>query len=270
MWFCSGTSADVIKRKETPARDRMKAYRQRIKADPEKHSDKLKKDKQRKKIARQRERDRQESLTPRMQKSIALEARMKAAERQRKCRQRKNGKNGVISSDESDDNITPSKVFPTRQAAGKALKRLRVKLPFSPRKRKAVTLKLALEEGNKLEEIKSKSRKDCIPDEVKNKVTSFYNRDDISWAAPGTRDVSILRTTEGIRKCKTIIQKIFMMINVMEAHQIFKEENPDDKVGKSKFFEYRPKNIHNMADIPHNVCICKTHGNMDGMLGGIF
>src|SRR5882757_5769872 len=131
MWFCSGTSADVIKRKETPARDRMKAYRQRIKADPEKHSDKLEKDKLRKKIARQKERDRQETLTPRMQKSIALEARTKAAERQRKCRQMKKRTIVVISSDESDDNVTPSKVFPTRQAAGKALKRLRVKLPFS-------------------------------------------------------------------------------------------------------------------------------------------
>ena len=59
------------------------------------------------------------------------------------------------------------------------------------------------------------------------------------------------------------------MLNVMEAHKIFKDENPYAKIGKSKFFEFRPKNIHIMADIPHNVCICKTHGNMDELLSGI-
>jgi len=143
-----------------------------------------------------------------------------------------------------------------------------VKLPFSPKKRKAVTLQLALEEGNRLE-VTPRHLKDCITDEVKTNVIDFYNRNDISWAAPGQRDASTLRVTDGNKKSKIIIQKRFMMINVLEAYQIFKGENPNDKIGKSKFFQFRPKNIQNMADIPHNVCICRTHGNMDSLLIGI-
>ena len=47
--------------------------------------------------------------------------------------------------------LTPTKVYSSKQAAGKAIQRLGTKLPFSPRKRKAIPLKLALESGNKLE-----------------------------------------------------------------------------------------------------------------------
>ena len=70
--------------------------------------------------------------------------------------------------------------------------------------------------------------------EVKDKVTSFFNRDIIPWAAPGKRDASTLRVSDGRKQTKTIIQKRFMTMNIMEAHQIFKKENPTDKIGKSK------------------------------------
>ena len=159
---------------------------------------------------------------------------------------------------------TPSKVYGSKQAAGKALMRLRVRLPFSPRKRKAITLKLAIESGNDSFIVADRYRNDTVPQEVVDKVTAFYGRDDISWAAPGMKDAVKVACGK-----KIVLQKRFMTMNIMEAHHLFKEENPDVHVGKSKFFEFRPKHVKVMAEIPHNVCICKIHGDMDSLLQGI-
>jgi len=67
-------------------------------------------------------------------------------------------------------------------------------LPFSPRKRRAVTLQLALEAGNSLtlKAAKQKSTR-SVSNEVKDKVSELYCSDDISWAAPGLRDGSIVK-----------------------------------------------------------------------------
>jgi len=127
-------------------------------------------------------------------------------------------------------------------------------------------LKLALEAGNRCFEVDKRSRQDPIGDEVRGKVVDFYNRDDISWAAPGMRDGRLVKANTGK---KNIVQKRYLTITILEAHQMFKEENPEARVGKSKFSEFRPKHVQLLADIPHNVCICKIHGNMDSLLLGI-
>jgi len=56
---------------------------------------------------------------------------------------------------------------------------------------------------------------------------------------------------------------------VTGGNKLVKNESPEIVVGKSKFAELRPKHVEFMAKIPHNVCICKTHGNMDTLLQGI-
>ena len=145
------------------------------------------------------------------------------------------------------------------------MQRLRIKLPFSPRKRKAVTLKLALEAGNKLV-TQTKRMRQGIDEETEKKVVEYYSRDDISWAAPGMKDSQVVKGPHGEKDTK---QKRYLTMNVMKAFELFKAENPDADIGKSKFFELRPKNIQPIANIPHNVCICKQHGNMDSLLQGI-
>ena len=67
-------------------------------------------------------------------KRIVAEERMKDAERQRRHRFKLNEKCQVYDQPMSTPSSTPSKVYSSKQAAGKALSRLRVKLPFSPRK----------------------------------------------------------------------------------------------------------------------------------------
>ncbi len=228
--------------------------------DPVKQSIVKEKDKQRKRISREKEKVVLMQHTAEAARLLTAK-RLKEADRKRAYRWAKKKDN---KQDDNDDTVpvTPTKVYPTKQAAGKALMRLKVKLPMSPTKRKALTLKLALDEGNTLV---SPGVNRCNPNriskELEDKVSNFYMNDDVSWAAPGMRDA----VTIGDGKK----QKRYMTVNINEAYQLFKEQNPDAKIGKSKFFEFRPKHVLLMADIPHNVCICKTHDDMDSLLSGL-
>lgn len=47
-----------------------------------------------------------------------------------------------------------------------------------------------------------------------------------------------------------------------ELYALFKIENPEIKVGKSIFFDLRPKNILLSSNITHSTCNCKVHGNI--------
>jgi len=256
------------KLKLTPA-EKMKRYRENLKTKPGKLITMKQKDAARKRLSRQLEKMKEFAMTEREQTKVAERRKMIERDRKRNWRWRLSRADTVQDikyeeHDESDDQVTPTKVYCSKQAAGKALQRLRVRLPFSPRKRKALTLKLALEAGNALET--SKIIRKGVDSETEEKVLRFYSRDDISWAAPGKRDSKVVENSSGE---KEVQQKRYLTMNVMEAHQLFKIENLDVKIGKSKFFEFRPKHIQPMSDIPHNVCICKLHGNIDSLLQGI-
>jgi len=51
-------------------------------------------------------------------------------------------------------------------------------------------------------------------------------------------------------------------MNIMEAYQLFKIENPVVQFGKSN-------NGRHPCLYLQNVCICKIHGNMDSLLQGL-
>ena len=128
-------------------------------------------------------------MTPREQDKLAERRKITERTRKRDYRMRMVQTTAKCADNEHgnrhDHVMTPTKVYRSKQAAGKAMQRLRVKLPFCPLKRKAVTLKLALEAGNKL--ATSKRTRQGVDKETKMKVVIFYSRDDISWAAPGMK-----------------------------------------------------------------------------------
>ena len=45
-----------------------------------------------------------------------------------------------------------------------------------------------------------------------------------------------------------------MYTTINEAYCLFKEENPDTGIGRSKFAELRPANVLVQGDTPRNVC----------------
>ena len=49
--------------------------------------------------------------------------------------------------------------------------------------------------------------------------------------------------------------------SLTEAYALFKADNPDIKIGITKFAEFIPKHVLLGNKIPHNVCLCKYHEN---------
>jgi hypothetical protein len=50
-------------------------------------------------------------------------------------------------------------------------------------------------------------------------------------------------------------------MSVREAHQVFSRENPELKIGKSKFAGFRPSYVLPLDETPRNVCVCTIHAN---------
>ena len=97
-----------------------------------------------------------------------------------------------------------------------------------------------------------------LPEHLKAAVTEFYVRDDISRQAPGKRDSTVVRDNN----VKKTMQKRHLSMNISEVYQMFKQENPDKKIGKSKFASLRPGHVLLSSQMPRNVCVCRQHQNM--------
>lgn len=146
------------------------------------------------------------------------------------------------------------KAYCNPQSFGKALKRVKSKLPQSPRKRMAVVEKLALDIGIPISSTRAVSGQKEITDEVKNIVIEFYRKDEISRIYPGKKDVKSFRDPTTNKKIS--LQKRLLTYNLKEAHEIFKADNPNIDIGLSKFCEFRPVEVETVKSKDHEVCCC--------------
>ena len=85
----------------------------------------------------------------------------------------------------------------------------------------------------------------------------FYQRDDISRQAPGKRDTVLVRSNEK----KQTMQKRHLSMNVSEAYALFREEHPEESVGKSKFASLSPPHVLSLS-LMRNICTCQQHQNL--------
>ena len=132
----------------------------------------------------------------------------------------------------------------------KAVTKAQSTLPKSPRKRATVVKKLSIETGClELPYPQKQEGTTSLPEHLKAAVTEFYVRDDISRQAPGKRDNIVLRENN-VKKTMEIQQ---LSINISKVYQIFKQENPDKKIGKSKFASLRPGHVLLSSQMPRNV-----------------
>ena len=86
---------------------------------------------------------------------------------------------------------------------------------------------------------------------------------EVSWIMPGKKDfVSIRKDNQ-----RAHVQKRLMLGNLKELYQEFKEKQPTDKIGFSKFAGLRPKHcILAGASGTHTVCVCTIHQNVKLMM----
>ena len=148
-----------------------------------------------------------------------------------------------------------SSVYKSRRSLEKAVSRAAKSLPFSPRKKKVVVKHLAEKEGL----IKSSAKpRNVTSEETVKIVEEFYCRDDISRQAPGRKDYVTVWSKEG----KVKLQKRHMYYTIKETYSFFKLENPDRKIGKSKFAELKPSNVLHRSETPKDACLCMYHENV--------
>ena len=125
--------------------------------------------------------------------------------------------------------MSPTKVFSSAQALGRALSQVRKVLPKSPRKKTAVVKRLAEGFDMKAGQLTcNKIVKEMK--EVDTLVKNFYLSDLISRQLPGKDYITV-----NVDGAKEKLQKRIFMMTVREAFPLFKEEHSDISVGKSKF-----------------------------------
>ena len=155
----------------------------------------------------------------------------------------------------SKNKLTPKQLsvdssFSTKQAKGKALKKVRKVLPKNEDKKTELVRQLATDLGI----VEEKS----LPTSSKKSINDYYFRDDISHQAPGTRD--FITVNEDGKKQR--LQKRYLLYSLREVYHLFIEEHPNIPVSCSAFTELRPSNVLYKSMIPHNVCVCMYHENI--------
>ena len=165
--------------------------------------------------------------------------------------------------------------FLTFQSLGKAVRKVHKSLPknpekvpelsvgklvyqLSPQKRKAVIS--ASDNNAKRPKVEGErvKRSDFLSEEEIRQIKEFYLREDISRILPGKKDKVSVKVESG----KEARQKRLLLVNLREAHALFKEGSKL-KVGFSKFASLRPPQELPMTLRDHEVCMCKYHENID-------
>jgi len=159
----------------------------------------------------------------------------------------------IAEAGDNSSSVSIESPFRSRQAYGKALKRVKVGLPYSPRKKAAVVTQIATEIGLRVvSPINRNILRPRLTYDTKNCVTNYYLRDDISRAHPGKRDVITLRSG-GIKKK---VPKRTLMFNLKEVYMLFRREHENIQIGVSKFCELRPKQVKLVNSKSQLVCCC--------------
>ncbi|XP_044575208.1 uncharacterized protein LOC123259016 [Cotesia glomerata] len=100
-----------------------------------------------------------------------------------------------------------------------------------------------------------------ITDQILLKIANFYNDDEYSALMPGMKDFVSVRNDDGNR---VHVQKRLVLSNLKELYQCFREINPAEKVGFSKFASLRPKHcVLAGASGTHTICVLKPRCSLE-------
>lgn len=238
---------------------RMKRYRDKIKEDPQKWQLHLEKE-------RARDKKRRENVKKKLESHSKLKKEMceRIRNRVRKCREKKK-----LVPRQSTPQKSPIGSYTCLQSFGKAVNRLKKVLPESPNKKTAIIRKLAVEMGLVLKDKPQVKRVGprALPEEHIQCVKEFFASDPISRQAPGKLDVKSVKCPKTGKR--TNMQKRHMIMTIGEAYEEFQVSHPNVIVKKSAFFSLRPEHVLPVSKMPHNVCVCKYHSNINFLIESI-
>ena len=92
-----------------------------------------------------------------------------------------------------------------------------------------------------------------------DKIQAFYCRSDISRQAPGWKDVK--KSRDPVTKKWVSHQVSHLFYTISESFRRFKREYPDENVGRTIFWKYKPFWVKSCSTIPKNICCCEIHEN---------
>ncbi|CAF4529058.1 unnamed protein product, partial [Didymodactylos carnosus] len=139
--------------------------------------------------------------------------------------------------------------FGSKQALAKSVKKVMKALPVD-RLRQMEVIQNITEKLGLLSKTKFTRNVRCLPSATRTEVLKFYNRDDISWQAPGKRDTVTVKNDNGQ---KTTYQTRILLLNLREVYQLFLDENPNVEISQSSFKDLRPVNVCIRSSMPHRV-----------------
>ena len=147
--------------------------------------------------------------------------------------------------------------YRTSSSLGKAVRKILAETPSSPIMEAAKQAGLEVSpECSRRVVSPPKPIHNTLPDDVVEKVINFFTRPDIVWTSPSLKDEMTIWDESG-KKQK--LRKYYLEITIDEAYGIFKAENPDLKIGRSKFHDLRPPNAILMGNSPADQCKCPQH-----------
>lgn len=140
----------------------------------------------------------------------------------------------------------------------------KISMEFNTSRHMASTAKKLVEEKGILSDPNQRPGK-VLEESTVQKVIDFYISEEVSRTMPGAKDyVSVV-----VNGQRTLERKHLVLCNLKEAHEFFKERNPNVKVGFSKFAELRPKQCILAGSAgTHSVCVCTIHQNIKLMHTG--
>lgn len=236
----------------TKKNDRMGRYRSKKKSDDVKWQQHLQNE-------RERDKKRREDDKKKLEGNMKLkeEQRERIRRRVKKCREKK--KKAQLS---PISQVSPIGSYKCKQSFGKAINKLKKILPNSPSKKTAAIKKIAVDFGlNLIEPKQQKIGPRALQENEIQVIKEFFGSDPISRQAPGKLDTKTVKCPKTGERSKLQIRHMIMTIG--EAYEEFKKSHPNITVGKSSFFSLRPKHILPVSKMPHNVCVCKYHSNVN-------
>ena len=144
----------------------------------------------------------------------------------------------------------------TKQSKSKAINRVKKVLPSAPKKTAEVIKEFFKSLPPKSQEqIKNPHMPVRMQYQIKIKsVKSFYEDHSNSRVMPSKKDVLIVKDENNQREK---IRKRLLLDNISNIFNKFKEQYPEHKLGKSKFFELQPKWVITVQQHSKEVCKCQ-------------
>ena len=163
-------------------------------------------------------------------------------------------------------------VYKTKAALSMARTKVAKLLPTDFRRAKEVidSLKrivdktLGMEQVDDIEDDISKPVK--LTTAVKNKITNFFYREDVSITFPGKKDYVMVRDGDGKR---TKMVKHVLVLTLREAYNEFKKEEPEIDISLDCFSKQCPPNVLLRHCLPKNVCVCRYHVNVNFLISAL-